>query len=179
MMRKLRSLMVVCLMMMATAAMAMAQQEPGEGQPKRNNKQRPNMEQLVKMQAQRIAQTLAFDDKTSQKFVDTFCKCRKEMAATRGGHHHKKNSEMTDAEADKVIKADFQQGRKLLEIREKYYKAYSKFLTPKQILRVYDIERQDMRRFAQRGSQKDGRFNSRKDGKPRQPKTQNCCPQQK
>ncbi len=176
--RKLRSLMVVCLMMMATAAMAMIQQDPGEGQPKRNNK-RPNMEQFVKMQAQRIAQTLAFDDKTSQKFVDTFCKCRKEMATTRGGFHHKKSSEMTDAEADKVIKADFQQGKKLLEIREKYYKAYSKFLTPKQILRVYDLERQDMRRFAQRGPQNGGRFHPRKGGKPGQPKAQNCNPQQK
>ena len=156
MMRKLRSLMVVCLMMMATAAMAMVQQEPGEGQPKRNNK-RPNMEQFAKMQAQRIAQTLAFDDKTSQKFVETFCNCRKE----------------------KAINADFQQGRKLLDIREKYYKAYSKFLTPKQILRVYDLEHQDMKRFAQRGPQKVNRFNPRKGGKPGQPKAQNCSPRQK
>ena len=164
-------------MMMATAAMAMVQQEPGEGQPKRNNK-RPNMEQFAKMQAQRIAQTLAFDDKTSQKFVETFCNCRKEMVATRGGHHHKKSG-MTDAEAEKAIKADFQQGRKLLDIREKYYKAYSKFLTPKQILRVYDLEHQDMKRFAQRGPQKVNRFNPRKGGKPGQPKAQNCSPRQK
>ena len=171
--------MVVCLMMMATAAMAMVQQEPSGGQPKRNNKQRPNMEQFTKMQAQRIAKSLALDDKTSQKFVETFCNCRKEMAATRGGHHHKKKSEMTDAEADKVIKADFLQGRKLLSIREKYYKTYSKFLTPKQILRVYDLERQDMRRFVQRGPQKGDRFDPRKGGKPGQPKAQNCYPQQK
>jgi len=165
-------------MMMVTAAMAMVQQEPSGGQPKRNNKQRPNMEQFSKMQAQRIAKSLALDDKTSQKFVETFCNCRKEMAATRGGHYHKK-SEMTDAEADKVIKADFQQGRKLLSIREKYYKAYSKFLTPKQILRVYDLERQDMKRFAQRGPRKGDRFDPRKGGKPGQPKAQNCSPQQK
>lgn len=169
--RKLRSLMVVCLMMIATAAMAMVQQEPSGGQPKRNDKQRPNMEQFAKMQAKHIAQKLALDDKTSQKFVETFCNCRKEMAATRGGHHHKK-SEMTDAEADKVIKADFQQGRKLLSIREKYYKAYSKFLTPKQILRVYDMERQDMKRFAQRAPKKGDRFKPQK-GKPGQPKAQN------
>lgn len=161
---KLRNLMVVCLMMMATAAMAMAQaqQEPGDGNQKREGKQRPNMEQFAKMQAQRIAQNLALDDKTSQKFVETFCNCRKEMAATRGSRPHKKKMEMTDAEADKIIKADFQQGRKLLDIREKYYKAYAKFLTSKQILRVYELERQDMKRFAQRGPQKGERFNPRK-----------------
>lgn len=164
--RKLKGFMVVCLLMMATAAMAMVQQEPGNCQQKNGNKQRPNMEQFAKMQAQRIAQSLSLDDKTKQKFVETFCKCRKEMAATRGERPHKKKAEMTDAEADKAVKADFLQSRKLLEIREKYYKAYSKFLTPKQILRVYDLERQDMKRLAQRGS------NPRKGGKPGQAKVQ-------
>lgn len=167
MIRTLKGLLVVCLLMIATATMAMVQQEPGICQQNRGNKPRPNMEQFAKMQAQRIAQSLNLDDKTSQKFVDTFCKCRQEMAATRGGRPHKKKAELTDAEADKVIKADFQQGKKLLEIREKYYKAYSKFLTPKQILKVYEQERQDMKRFAQRGP------NPRNGGKPRQPKAQN------
>ena len=165
--RKIRSFVVVCLLMITSAAMAMVQQEPGNCQQKNGNRQRPNMEQFAKMQAQRFAQTLNLDAKTSQKFVDTFCKCRKEMDATRGGHPHKKRADMTDAEADKAIKADFLQGRKLLDIREKYYKAYSKFLTPKQILQVYDLERQDMKRFAKRGP------NPRNGGKPRQPKAQN------
>ena len=42
----------------------------------------------------------------------------------------------------------------MLDIREKYYYAYSKFLTPKQIQRVYDLERQDMQHFAKRWHQK-------------------------
>ena len=175
---KMKYLLVACLMVMASTCMAMVQQQqpndgakPGEGQRKR-----PNMEQLTKMQASRISQSLGLDDKTSQKFIDTFCQCRKEMGATWGNHSGKKRAQMTDAEVDKAIKADFAQGRKILDIREKYYKAYSKFLTPKQIQRVYDMERQDMQRFAQRwqakgkggkqwGPRKDA---PRKDG-PRKP----------
>lgn len=147
----LKSLLLVCVVMLASINVALAQQ-PNANQAHPNKKPRPNMEQFTKMQAQRIAQTLALDENTSKKFVETFCNCRKEMGATRvHPQGRKKRSEMTDAEVDKAIKADFQQGRKLLAIREKYYKAYSKFLSPKQIQRVYDLERQDMRHFAKRG----------------------------
>lgn len=153
---KMKNFLVVCLMMIASTSMAMVQQQqPTNGcNPADGQRQRPNMEQLTKMQASRISQALGLDDKTSQKFIDTFCKCRKEMASTRPARPLKKRADMTDAEVDKAIRADFEQSRKLLDIREKYYKAYSKFLSPKQIQRVYDMERQDMRRFAKRWQQK-------------------------
>lgn len=153
---KMKYLLVACLMVMASTCMAMTQlQQPNDGnKPGNAQRKRPNMEQLTKMQASRISQSLGLDDKTSQKFIETFCQCRKEMGATRPHRHGKKRAEMTDAEVDKAIKADFAQGRKILDIREKYYKAYSKFLTPKQIQRVYDMERQDMQRFAKKWQQK-------------------------
>lgn len=158
---KMKYLMVACLMMIASTCMAMMQQQqPGDCcKASEGQRKRPNMEQLTKMQASRISQSLGLDDKTSQKFIETFCQCRKEMGATRTHHQKKKRAEMTDAEVDKAIKADFAQGRKLLDIREKYYKAYSKFLTPKQIQRVYDMERQDMQRFAKRWGNKGGKKN--------------------
>ena len=152
--KKMKYLMVVCLMMIASTSMAMVQQQGDCNKPADGQRKRPNMEQLTKMQASRISQALGLDDKTGQKFIDTFCQCRKEMAASRPRHQHKKRTDMTDAEVDKAIKADFAQGRKILDIREKYYKAYSKFLSPKQIQRVYDMERQDMQRFAKRWMQK-------------------------
>lgn len=163
---KMKYLLVACLMVMASTCMAMTQQQPNDGnKPGDAQRKRPNMEQLTKMQASRISQSLGLDDKTSQKFIDTFCQCRKEMGATRPHRQGKKRAEMTDAEVDKAIKADFAQGRKILDIREKYYKAYSKFLTPKQIQRVYDMERQDMQRFAKKWQQKGGKQGGpRKDG---------------
>lgn len=39
---------------------------------------------------------------------------------------------------------------KILDIRQKYYKEYSKFMTQKQIQRVYEIEKNMMKRFAKR-----------------------------
>ena len=45
---------------------------------------------------------------------------------------------------------------KILNIRQKYYKKYSQFLTQQQIQRVYEIERQMRKRFAQKGPRKGG-----------------------
>ena len=164
---KMKYFFVVCLMMVASTCMAMVQQPEGGKKPGEGKGKCPNMEQLTKMQAARISQSLGLDDKTSQKFIETFSQCRKEMAASRPRHQHKKRMEMTDAEVDKAIKADFAQGRKLLDIREKYYKAYSKFLSPKQIQRVYDMERQDMQRFAKHWQQKGGvKKGGPRNGKP-------------
>lgn len=175
---KMKYLMVVCLMMIASTCMAMTQQQQlgeGDGAAAGNGKHL-NKEQFAKIQASRISQSLGLDDKTSQKFIETFCQCSKEMAASRPQHQKKKRAEMTDAEVDKAIRADFAQSRKLLEIREKYYKAYSKFLSPKQIQRVYEMERGDMQRFAKRWHGKgvfpNGVF-PRKDG----PRKQNPCKQ--
>jgi Spy/CpxP family protein refolding chaperone len=119
--------------------------------------QRPNMEQLVKMQAQRIACELGLEGRVSQQFVETFCACSREMGATRRMYHRPNKANLTDGEVEKNIKADFEQSRKIVYIREKYYKAYRKFLSPRQVQRVYDLERQDMERFMQRGPRGGGK----------------------
>lgn len=83
--------------------------------------------------------------------------------------------EMTEAETDKAIKARFEQSQKILNLREKYYNEYSKFLSAKQIQRVYTLEKQMMQRLAQRGGQHKGgprggmRGDRQRPGKPQQP----------
>ena len=90
---------------------------------------------------------------------------------------------MTDAEAEKVIKDQFDHSQKMLTLRQDYYNKYSKFLTAKQIQRVYELERQSMNRLAKRGRPngpgrpKAGHPNAPGKGKrngkfPHQPKTQ-------
>ena len=155
MVKKLKYMILASFLMLATACMPLVQQKPCDGeQPRDGKRSRPNMEQFVKSQAARIAQSLNLDGEKSKRFIQTFYNCRKVMAGTMKGLPHKKRSEMTDEEVDKAIKSEFKPGRKMLDIREKYYYAYSKFLTPKQIQRVYDLERQDMQHFAKRWHQK-------------------------
>ena len=71
---------------------------------------------------------------------------------------------MTDKEAEGFIKARFDNSEKILNIRKKYYKEYSKFLTQTQIERVYKLERQMMNRMAKRRTaQKPAKMKAKKD----------------
>ncbi len=146
MMNNIRNLTMACVMMMASICVATARQATnGEG---RRNK--PNMEQFSRKQAYCIAKQMGFDDATTKMFVKTFCDCRREIGATRIPQPTKKPEDMTNAEVAKGIKARFQQGRKILYIREKYFRLYSKFLSPKQIQKIYDLEMEDFENFRKR-----------------------------
>ena len=63
-------------------------------------------------------------------------------------------------ETKKSIKDRFEHSEKILKIREKYYKEYSKFLTQKQIQRVYELEQKTMKRLGKRGHMKHGQHHS-------------------
>ena len=112
---------------------------------------RMSVEQLTELRAKRIAQALALDDATAQKFTTTFCACQKELYAANKAmkeNKGKKRSEMTDAEIETIQKDRFKQSRKLLDLREKYYGEYRKFLSARQVQRVYELEKQDFKKLA-------------------------------
>jgi type II secretory pathway component PulK len=132
-------LMMVVMMTVTTSVLA---QTP-------NKKQRISREQLAEKQAQHIAHDLAFDEKTTVRFIETYTECQKEIWALGPRPYHKKGEVKTDAQTEQEIKHRFEMSEKILDIRQKYYKKYSQFLTQQQIQRVYEIEKNMMKRFAQ------------------------------
>lgn len=146
-------MMVVAMMTVSTSVFAQAP----------NQKQRLSREQLAEKQAQYIAHDLGLDDKTSSKFIDTYTQCQKEVWALGPRPHHKKGEMKSDAQTELEIKHRFEMSEKILDIRQKYYKKYSQFLTQQQIQRIYELERQMKKRFAQKGPRK----GMGKDGRPR------------
>ena len=145
-------MMVIAMMTVTTSVCA---QTP-------NQKQRLSREQLAEKQAQYIAHDLGLDNKTSSKFIGTYTECQKEVWALGPRPHHKKGEFKSDAQTEQEIKQRFEMSEKILNIRQKYYKKYSQFLSQQQIQRVYELERQMMKRFAQRGPRK----GMGKDGRP-------------
>jgi len=121
-MRKLVYL-LVCLAMAVSAAAQTPQQ-------------RMSREQLAETQAKYIARELAFDDNLSSQFVTTYCECQKEIWAL--GPRSGKDCSMQER---------FDRSQKLLDIRQKYYRLYSRFLTDRQIENVYKLERRMMHRM--------------------------------
>ena len=188
-MKKVFRILLTTVMMVAFSIGVSAQETNAQ---KPSKKQRMSREQMAEMQARHIASQLALDDATSKKFIETFSAYQKEIWALRqqGREMHKNRAEMTEAEAEKAIKDQFDHSQKVLSLRQEYYNKYSKFLSAKQIQRVYELEKQSMNRLSKRGpaSQRDkhnagprpkaGRPNApgkgKRDGKaPRQPKPQN------
>jgi len=53
----------------------------------------------------------------------------------------------TDDEVDKMMRDRFKQSRKILDIREKYYDEFRKFLSPKQVQKVYDKGQENHGKF--------------------------------
>lgn len=119
----------------------------------KDNKQRITREQLAETQAKYIAREMAMDDMTTVKFIATFCQFQKEIWAL-GPRPKREASGRTDAETEQAIKKRFAHSQKILNLRQKYYEEYSKFLSQQQIVRVYELEKKMMDRLFHRSQKK-------------------------
>lgn len=141
---------ILMLLMIVTATIFC---ETVQAQPSKQvqaDKRRLNREELATKQAEQIATALAFDKTTSKKFIDTYCRYCKEIWEARATKISHKGSTRSDEEVEQTIKAQFERSRKILDIREKFYNEYRKFLTPKQIQSVYNQERKIMNHLQNR-----------------------------
>ena len=106
-------------------------------------------EELAVKQAGYISRELAFDEETSKKFKEAYCNFQQELWALGPSLGKPKSENPTEDE----MKQRFERSQKILDLRRKYYAIYSTFLTQKQISRMYEIERDMMRRLSQQRSQ--------------------------
>jgi Spy/CpxP family protein refolding chaperone len=147
---------------MGTQVMSAQHHENG----KRPSRKRMTIEQMTDMQANKIIGDLGLDDKTAAKFKDVYAKYMKELNDLRKEYMPKKpdvkpgegkaNPMPTDAEVDKMMRDRFKQSRKMLDIREKYYDEFRKFLSPKQVQKVYDKGMMNRGKFHQEMNRRAG-----------------------
>ena len=109
------------------------------------NGKKLSREELAVKQAGYISNELAFDEETSKKFKEAYCNFQQELGALGPSLGKPKSENPTEDE----MKQRFERSQNILDLRKKYYGIYSTFLTQKQISRVYEIERDMMRRLTQ------------------------------
>ncbi len=141
---------VIAIIMIASCATTFAQQNT---QQRPNQKRHISREQLAEVQAKHIAGELAFSDAITDKFVKTYCNYQKEIWAL-GPRQRPNKQALSEQENEERIKQRFAMSEKILNIRQKYYKEYSKFLTQTQIEKVYEQERKMMNHIAKRGQRR-------------------------
>ena len=140
-----RTLHIILLSLLVIACTSTAE---ARGQRDGNANRQQQREQLAQRQANYIADQLNLDDQTTRLFVDTYCQYQREIWKLGSPSQRRKN--MTDTEAQKALDQRLERNQKILELRKKYQKKYSKFLTPQQILQVYDLEDQLMQQMRHR-----------------------------
>lgn len=130
---------IIALCFVAGAAMAQPQQKD------------------PKKQAQRIVKALALDNQQAEEFTKTYiqykdaCKAVQEkyprmkgMPAPDGKVKKKAKGELpplpTDEEVEKSILNGFKREKVLIDIKEKYYWEFAKFMSPQQIQKMFMME---------------------------------------
>lgn len=174
------------------AALLIGSQMPLSAQNKDNKerKQRPTPEQMTQMQTNQMVKALMLDDATATKFTPVYEKYLKELRECRvmnrkpraekpqgteaAAKKEGQRPSMTDAEIATMLKNQFTQSRKMLDIREKYYNEFSKILSQKQIMKVYQQEKSNANKFKKefdrRKGQKPGQGHHHQGQKSRSPR---------
>ena len=117
-------------------------------EPGKKPRKRMSIEKMNEMQANKIANNLGLDDKNTARFMEVYKKYTHELNELwRKNKPEKPNVKPgegeprpmpSDAEVDKMMRTRFAISRKMLDIREKYYDEFRKFLSPKQVEKVYN-----------------------------------------
>lgn len=143
---------VLAIFLMGSTLTMNAQNE----QQTKAKKQRPSTEQIQQRQCEQMVRVLMLDDATADKFKPVYSQYLKDLMDCRSMRHGKKGQNIdnnavkttpTDAEIEANIKDQFAQSRKMLDIRESYYGKFRKLLSPKQIQKIYQTEKNNANKF--------------------------------
>lgn len=110
--------------------------------------------QAVKMENRttQLASALALDDATAARFVEVYKQYHQAMADVHKQykmHRPKRGNvqagepreELTDEQVEANIRARFAMSRAIVDVREKYYNEFRAFMNPKQIQKLYALEK--------------------------------------
>ena len=119
----------------------------------------PQVQRDPKKQAQRMVKMLALDNQQAEEFTKTFvdykeaCKAVQEKYPRMKGMMPSPNGQMekkpakgeakplpTDEEVEKSILDGFKRDKALIDVKEKYYWEFAKFMSPQQIQKMFMME---------------------------------------
>jgi hypothetical protein len=99
-----------------------------------NKNEKADKEMLIEKRCKKIADKLMLDEATAAKFKDVYKAYLSELKQSFDlkKSAEQNNKELSDADIDNNVKNGFAKSRKAIDVREKYYSEFRKFLTPKQ-----------------------------------------------
>lgn len=137
---KTKLMMMATILLLGMGLSAQAQEKGFKGE-----RRKFDVVKIDSMRCQRMANELMLNDATTAKFktlyMDYLADMRNLMMPTgkmnRSSIKREPLKEMTDAEVQKMLENRFEKEQKMLDVRVKYYKEFKRFLSPKQIARIF------------------------------------------
>lgn len=153
---EMKKLMIIPAIIACLFFSAVAYSQSGKG----GGRNMPTVEEMIDFECKKLTKRLLLDDADTKKFVKTYTDYRKEFIAIKDKYpilcRRNKDEMLTDAQIEEKIQSLFAQGKDMIAVREKYYKEFRKFLTPRQIDVVFDSERHRFNRFKKEGDRRKG-----------------------
>lgn len=116
-------------------------------------------QQKTEMRSAHMASILGLNDANTARFKALYAKSTNEIRAARQKYSHirvKKGERLTDQQVKTNLDRQFALSQSILDIRKKYYAEYSKFLTPRQIERLYELEKKNAEKLREMAGKRGG-----------------------
>jgi hypothetical protein len=127
----MKKLLILLLSTVLCVSSAAAQQK-NEKKRYFKNSEKPNKEEIIEKKCKKAAGRLMLDDATAARFTPVYKAYLNELSENTGFKKLRKDGEANDSDIDKNVQDNFAKARKAVDIREKYYNAFRKFLSAKQ-----------------------------------------------
>lgn len=116
-------------------------------------------QQKSEMRSAHMATILDLNDANTTRFKTLYAKSTDEIRAARQKYsriHAKKGERLTDQQVKTNLDRQFALSQSILDIRKKYYAEYCKFLTPRQIDRLYELEKKNAEKLREMAAKRGG-----------------------
>ncbi|MDR1985156.1 MAG: hypothetical protein LBQ28_10115 [Prevotellaceae bacterium] len=121
------------------------------------NNEKLGKEEIIEKKCKKTADKLMLDDAAVAKFTPVYKAYLNEISENIRFKHSHNDDKTSDSEVDKAVQDNFAKARKTVDIREKYYNEFRKFLTAKQAkmaINVRDGKKMKERKFAKTDNQR-------------------------
>lgn len=133
---------IAAVILAGTTLTATAQPRQGKDQ------QKPTPEQIADRQAANMANELMLSDKEAEAFIPVYKAYKMEIRSINQQYRPAKKSKeemaqpLTDNEVKEQLEKNFEKSQKVLDARKAYYQKFLNVLSPKQIKKMYELEKQ-------------------------------------
>ncbi|MDR2065886.1 MAG: hypothetical protein LBP85_09315 [Prevotellaceae bacterium] len=122
----------------------------------KKDSEKPDKEKIIEKKCKKTADKLMLDDATSAKFIPVYKNYLNELSENANFKKFNEGNETNDSDIDKNVRNSFAKTRKTVDIREKYYNEFRKFLTAKQAktaIKMRDGKKMKPKRFENHNNQ--------------------------